>query len=365
LWNIHYAFRMPRQIGNWIVGEQLGGGGQGHVFRARRVGEDGEEFALKRLHRAGSTKARERFTREIEALRRISHPAVVRPIDHSSPADEQPFYVMPYEPGVKKLADTIWSSDRVPPFRHNVRRSLEFIAQCADAVAAAHAERVVHRDLKPDNILVRADGTPLIIDFGCCLLLDDEGVLTLTDEGVGARNFMAPECEAGVEGQTGPATDVYSLGKILWCMVSGERPFARERPGFINKLMTNMMPNKPLAGFVVDIMLRSVRADKSKRVADASAFSEMCAGVLAQIEAGGFHRSFIAPRCHVCWATNAKESATKIGDPYPLTAFSLLGNTGLENQDLTVKACVECGTVTTYDKRPYLAYKQRVEEAER
>jgi serine/threonine protein kinase len=89
-------------------------------------------------------------------------------------------------------------------------------------LAAAHDAGVIHRDLKPDNVLVRTGGSPLIIDFGCCLLLDDGGVATLTDEGVGARNFMAPECEAGVEGDSSPRSDLYSLGKILWCMMSGE-----------------------------------------------------------------------------------------------------------------------------------------------
>jgi serine/threonine protein kinase len=355
---------MPQTLGAWTLAKRLGQGGQGRVFLATRTIREGEgkPFALKRLSRTDSPKARARFAREIEALTRISHPAIVQPIDHSQPDDPQPYYVMRYEEGVRPLSDLIWPEDRASEYEGNAFACLTFIARCADALAAAHAANVIHRDLKPDNILVRQDGTPLIIDFGCCLFLDDEGMLTLTDEGVGARNFMAPECEAGIEGETSAHSDIYSLGKILWCMMCGERPFSRERAGFTNKLITARMPDDPEAGFVVEAMLQSVRTEPTHRAKSASDFAELCTSFARRIDAGASHVSYTAPRCVACHSEEVTISQDRIGDRLPLDAFVFIGNKA-NNPHLHAKFCLDCGCVTLHDTRPYDAYKKQLSGA--
>jgi serine/threonine protein kinase len=295
-------------------------------------------------------------------LKRISHTGIIHSIDHSGPDNPNPYYVMPYEEGALPLSELIWPISGVSPYKHNPLLCLDFIAHCAEALGTAHAANVVHRDLKPDNILVKPDGSPLLIDFGCCLLLDDEGLLTLTDEGIGARNFMAPECESGIEGESSPQSDIYSLGKVLWCMTSGERPFAREKPGFTNKLVTTMMPNDAVAGFIVEAMLVSVRADPSDRSKTALDFTALCTSFGRRIRAGAGHLSYVAPRCLACHSTNVKTSNSRIEGPLPLDAFVFIGNKD-NNPNLHAKFCLDCGSVTLHDTRPQDAYRKRVSDA--
>jgi len=359
-----YHTQMAQTLGDWTLGEALGQGGQGHVFRATRTVEGAASpiFALKRLSKTANPKARARFVREIEALKRINHAGVVKPVDHSTPSDDQPFYVMPYEDGITPLSKLIWPESGGSGYKQKAVPCLDFIANCADAVTAAHAAEVIHRDLKPANILVRRDGSPLIIDFGCCLMLDDDHAITLTDEGVGARNFMAPECEAGTEGDTSARSDTYSLGKVLWCMFTGERAFAREKPGFTNKIATNAMPDDPIAGFIVEAMLQSVRRDALHRLKTAEDFAKVCRSFSSRIRAGGAHVSFVAVRCPACRSTNIKASNRIIDGPLHFDA-GVLVRTG-NNPQLTAKFCFDCGSVTPHDTRPMDAYKKRLAEAD-
>jgi len=352
---------MPQTFGNWTVGDRIGRGGQGHVFFAWRTsdGPQSPKYALKKLSNTQSSQARERFAREIDSLKTITHPGIVKPVEHSEPTDPQPYYVMQYEEGVQKLADLI--SLPTSPYRHNVLRSLEFIAQCADGVAEAN-KQVIHRDLKPDNILVRSDGTPLIIDFGCCLPLDEHGVITLTDEGVGARNFLAPECEAGTEGNIDARSDVYSLGKVLWCMVFAERPFARERPAFSNKIPTKLMSENPVAGFLVDALLKSVRAAPEHRVKDCARFAALCRDLAVRVKTANGHPAYIAKRCLGCGSDRIQMSQRSIDSPMRLDAFVFLGNAN-NNPNLYAKFCQDCGSVTLHDTRPTESYEKRVDEA--
>ncbi|MBD8880110.1 protein kinase [Rhodanobacter sp. 7MK24] len=207
----------------WVLGNSLGSGGQGEVFYATdRSGEITEAVALKRLKNQNRA---ERFIREIEAIRSVDHQHVIKLIDHSSvnTADkEQPmFIVMPLAAG----GDL---SKRVLTYKDSLDSTLIVAQQLASALAAAHSAGVIHRDVKPQNILFQDGGHHSILtDFGICYMHADERV-TPMDEAVGPRVFMSPEMEGGRVIEVRQAADVYSLGKLIYYMISGGVMLPRE-----------------------------------------------------------------------------------------------------------------------------------------
>jgi len=104
-------------------------------------------------------------------------------------------------------------------------RAAHLVEQLADAMAEAHRLGVVHRDLKPGNVLLAIDGTPKITDFGLAKMLDTESALTRTDLVMGSPSYMAPEQAEGHAQQAGPAADLYALGAILYELLTGRPPF--------------------------------------------------------------------------------------------------------------------------------------------
>lgn len=349
---------MEKRIGKWMVLEKLGRGGQGTVYKvAKAVNDgDGKPYALKQLNAIESAKARERFSREIAALEKVDHPQILKPLEVSADA-KGAFYVMEYVEGSLPLSHFIWKERS--RFVGDVFESMKLVAACADILASAHASGVVHRDLKPDNILIAPDGSVRVIDFGCCFIVENESAITLTDEGVGARNFMSPECESG-SGETPDATcDVYSLGKILWSTITGQRPFAREKPGFSNKLLTALYPSDPHAGYAVDLMLKSVQSVRAKRFRNASELAAFAHERIELMSHEGRHPSFMQMRCPVCLGKNTREHATRIDGPLRLDVFCFLGNT-VNNPHLVAKLCIDCGHVVLRDRRPIDEFEKRV-----
>ena len=112
-------------------------------------------------------------------------------------------------------------------YKDNVAESAAILRPIVSALLAAHEKGILHRDCKPANILFRADGTPVLCDFGICYVEDGE-LVTLSEEGVGSKNFIAPEMESGGSGEISGAVDVYSLAKVLYWIVSGGRLIARD-----------------------------------------------------------------------------------------------------------------------------------------
>ena len=141
-------------------------------------------------------------------------------------------------------------------------------------MATAHGAKIVHRDIKPSNLLVRGDGSIAVGDFGLCLHLGAEDRFTLTEEAVGARNYMAPELEDGRRDDVTVAADVYSLGKILYFLFAG-RSFSREKhrePGYD---LTHPAEGQPESGiqFVYEILDKSVVERPNSRFENASALN--------------------------------------------------------------------------------------------
>jgi len=212
--------------GRWKTGDGLGQGGQGHVFRAVDTTKQlPGEFALKRVL---NPERRERFRNEIDATKRLSHPNIIRLIDHSAlsepgPGDGPSFLVMPIAEG-----GDLNDQDRRSIYAGSVEAVLKVARHVANGLDAAHAAGVVHRDIKPSNILFTGKGHDIwISDFGICLIRGRDRP-TETREVVGPHGFMAPELENGGRLDVTPAADVYSLGKLIFYMFSGGIVVPRE-----------------------------------------------------------------------------------------------------------------------------------------
>lgn len=205
----------------------LGTGGQGTVFRVIDIrGEYPGEYALKRVL---NPERHDRFEREIEAIKTIQHPNVVRLIDHSaltaaSGEVEKQFLVTPIAEG-----GDLSQPGRVAIYKDSIDSVVQVGKQLSAALGAAHVQKVIHRDVKPENVLFTGNGHEIWLgDFGICLLRGRTR-LTEADEKVGPHSFLAPELDDGGQLDATPAADVYSLGKVLYFMISGGVILPRER----------------------------------------------------------------------------------------------------------------------------------------
>jgi len=209
-----------RKWDNWVsIGGLFKEGGQGRLYLVKDSSKDSKEiYVLKELK---NPKRLDRFEREIKAITKIRpHPNVIKLIDSGIYRDKnKPCYVM-------QLADS--SLDKyVSELKNNINLSFKIFELICAGVAHLHKAGIIHRDLKPENILMFHE-TPKISDFGLCLVID-ETRFTPTSEAVGSRLYMAPELEDGKNLNVGPSADVYSLGKILYYILSGGIIFSREQ----------------------------------------------------------------------------------------------------------------------------------------
>jgi len=207
----------PTLLGNrYRLGERIAAGGMGAVYRA--VDETlGRQVAVKALRRelADDPTFLERFRREARAAAGLSHPGVAGVYDYGE-LGGQPFIVMELVEG-ETLAERVAARGRLP-----WREAFAIGEQVAAALAAAHAHGLVHRDVKPANILLGRDGRAKVTDFGIAQAAQS-ATLTGTGMVLGSANYVAPEQAKG--GHVGPAADLYSLGCVLFEAVTGETPY--------------------------------------------------------------------------------------------------------------------------------------------
>lgn len=221
---------LPAQIGRWRVRARLGRGATGEVFAVEDAA--GVTFALKRLlpHAAALQRANERLRREAHVLGELRHPNLVAVVEvGDDAAGGVPFVVMEHVAGGTLAA---WlerarrdgrerAADTLPGPGGTWQRIAKFVGALANGVATAHAAGVLHRDLKPGNVLLRADGSPVVVDFGLAAGAA-AATLTATGDVLGTPNYMAPEQARGE--QATPASDVYGLGSILFEMLTLQPP---------------------------------------------------------------------------------------------------------------------------------------------
>ena len=202
-----------------IIGE-LGRGGMGVVYKARQTKLD-RTVALKMIlgGQFASEAEVQRFQLEAESAARLDHPGIV-PVYEVGESQGNHFFSM-------KLIDGGTLADDATKFRENHRAAAKLMIDICSAVHHAHQRGVLHRDLKPGNVLIDADDNPLLTDLGLAKRLDDDTDLTRTGLVMGSPGFMAPEQAAGRKDIT-TASDIYSLGALLFWLVTGRAPFVGE-----------------------------------------------------------------------------------------------------------------------------------------
>ncbi len=221
--------------GRYRVIRELGSGGMGAVYLVADTLLGDEQVALKALHEELQEEATQtaRFLREVQLMRRINHRNVVRTYDVGSDSSIV-YFTMEYVPG--RPLDKIITSRGIDPNRY-----YSFTLQIAEALEAVHAAGVIHRDLKPGNVLVLDDGTLKITDFG--VARPEVSNLTRHNEVIGSVCYMAPEVWLG---QTlTPSVDLYALGIILYEFVTGNVPFDGDSPGAVMRQHLDRAPKPP------------------------------------------------------------------------------------------------------------------------
>lgn len=203
-----------RGLGRFQLIESLGTGAFGAVFLARDPAAPGQQFALKILHKEGG-RARARFQREISACVRLRHPGIVR-VFESGEAEGKPYLLMEYVRG--QTFERLGTGQRRP----SPARAAELARDAADAIAHAHFEGVLHRDLKPGNLLVDEAGRIRVLDFGLASLQDSQERLSVTGLALGTLAYMAPEQARGQ--RVDERADVFGLGGVLFFLLTGRSP---------------------------------------------------------------------------------------------------------------------------------------------
>ncbi len=214
----------PRRVGKFELLEELGRGSFGHVFRARDS-ELGRTVAIKML-RAGRLAGREeveRLAREARSAAQLQHPSLVA-LYETGQTDDGLFYLV--EEFVQ--GETLTARLRAGPV--GLRAAAELVARVAEALDYAHRHGVVHRDVKPSNIQIDADGRPHLMDFGLAKRTADESSMTVDGDLVGTPAYLSPEQARGEGNAADGRADIYSLGVILYELMTGERPFRGNRP---------------------------------------------------------------------------------------------------------------------------------------
>jgi WD40 repeat protein/predicted Ser/Thr protein kinase/tetratricopeptide (TPR) repeat protein len=264
--------RFPKTIGKFRVTEVLGQGSFGIVYKA--VDADLGRIVTLKVPRTGAFRSPEeaaRFAREARSAAGLRHPGIVQ-VHEIAEEDGIPCIVREYIEG--KTLEEILREER-PSFR----KGAAIVEQVADALDHAHREGIVHRDIKPENIIIDAEGRAHITDFG--LARKDEGEVTITLDGqvLGTPAYMSPEQAAGEAGRVDGRSDIYSLGVILYELITGERPFAGTR----NMVLLQVLRDEPrpprrlndrISRDLETICAAAMRKERDRRYATAGAFRD-------------------------------------------------------------------------------------------
>ena len=254
-------------FGDFELLEEIDHGGMGIVYKARQRSL-GRLVAVKMLLLGplSTPEMVERFRREAAAAAALQHPNIVA-IHEVGECEGQPFFAMDYVEG-RSLARII--ADRGAR-QTDFQQSAEWARAIAEGVEHAHRHGILHRDLKPANVLIDAESRPRVTDFGLARRLDEDSTLTLTGQALGSPNYMPPELAAGRHEAATPASDVYSMGAMLYELLTGRPPFLaqsvqdtliqiREQPPVAPRLLNRSLPRD-----LETICLRCLEKDPARR----------------------------------------------------------------------------------------------------
>jgi serine/threonine protein kinase/cytochrome c-type biogenesis protein CcmH/NrfG len=267
------AARVLADFGDYELLEEIGRGGQGVVYRAHQESLN-RTVALKVIGLGPWTSEAhlKRFRREAEAAAHLEHPCIV-PIYEVGERDGQCYFSMKFVEG-GQLDEVV---KRTPL---SIRQSAELIAKLARAVYYAHEHGILHRDIKPGNILLDAKGEPHLTDFGLARLLETESTVTRTQEIMGTPSYMAPEQAAGETTKVSRGTDVYGLGAVLYQLLTGHPPFAGGTSYETIRLVLDTEPRQPrlwnrqIDSELSTICLKCLEKDPKRRYSSALALAE-------------------------------------------------------------------------------------------
>src|SRR5881398_1585409 len=267
------AATMLGELGDYELLEEIGRGAQGVVFRARQKSLN-RTVALKVIglgHWATEAHLK-RFRREAESAASLEHPCIV-PIYEVGERDGSCYFSMKFVEG-GQLDEIV----RRTPM--SIRQAVELIAKVARTVHYAHEHRILHRDIKPGNILLDAKGEPHLTDFGLARLVESESSVTQTLDVLGTPSYMAPEQAVGNNAAVSSTTDVYGLGAVLYHLLTGHPPFAGGTTYETIKLLEDTEPRPPrLLNPKIDrdlstICLKCLEKDSKRRYSSALALAE-------------------------------------------------------------------------------------------
>jgi serine/threonine-protein kinase len=272
---------MLEQVEKYEITEEIGHGGMATVYRARDTRLE-RAVALKVMHPhlQGAREARQRFAREALTVARLRHPSILEIYDYSG-EDSDTSYIateLLTGPTLKAFAD---AHPDIPP-----EIAACFVIQVARALAAAHAEGVVHRDVKPENVMLHEDRCVKLTDFGIAQLVDVQG-MTTTGQVLGSPMHMAPEQIEGKE--CSARTDLFSLGTVLYLLATGELPFTGQNPHQVLKRImdgrfTDPQQLRPAIGARLSgIIKRLLETDPARRYPSAAELERELSEFVAEI----------------------------------------------------------------------------------
>jgi serine/threonine protein kinase len=267
------ATRVLGDLGDYELLEEIGRGGQGVVYRAHEKSLN-RTVALKLLGLGPWTTEThlKRFRREAEAAASLQHPGIV-PIYEVGERDGQCYFSMKFVEGGQ--LDEVTQGKPIP-----IPRGAELISKLARTVHYAHEHGILHRDIKPGNILLDENSEPHLTDFGLARLVEAESTVTRTLDVLGTPSYMAPEQAAGETTKLGKTTDVYGLGAVLYQLLTGQPPFAGGTTYETVKLLLDTEPRLPRSlNAKIDrelstICLKCLDKDPKRRYSSALALAE-------------------------------------------------------------------------------------------
>ena len=261
------------EFGDYQIIEEIGRGGEGVVYRARQKSLN-RTVALKviGLGKWSSTPHLKRFRHEAEAAASLEHPQIV-PIYEIGERDGSCYFSMKFVEGGR--LDEVAQTEPM-----SARRAAELLVKIARTVQFAHEHGILHRDIKPGNILLDKNGEPHLTDFGLARLIEQESTITNSFDVLGTPSYMAPEQAAGHTKELTAAADVYSLGAVFYQMLTGEPPFAGGTTYETIRLVLETEPRNPrtrspkLDIDVATICLKCLEKNPANRYPTAKALAE-------------------------------------------------------------------------------------------